>query len=288
MSDQRPQDLVFTLFGEYLLHRRRPVWVGTLIALLRPFGVSEGAVRTVLSRMTRKDWLHSRREGRHSYYRLTPRGHRLLEEGEARILHVSWDRPWTGDWCFVTYSIPEEVRHLRDRLRVRLAWLGFGSLGNGIWLCPHDVEDRVVEIARDMELGSQLLCFRGHLRGTASDEDLVHRCWDLASLNRRYHRFLHRWRPELERCTRALADGTLADEESFRLRFNLMHEYRRFPLEDPYLPRDLLPAQWHGHRADRLFNELHDLLIGPSDRYVDAALTHEPMRSPSKRAGATH
>ena len=39
--NQRPQDLVFTLFGEYLLHRPEPVWVGSLISLLETFGLSE-------------------------------------------------------------------------------------------------------------------------------------------------------------------------------------------------------------------------------------------------------
>lgn len=37
MSPKRPQDLTFTLFGEYLEHLGRPVWVGNLIARLRPF-----------------------------------------------------------------------------------------------------------------------------------------------------------------------------------------------------------------------------------------------------------
>ncbi len=51
MPAQRPQDLVFTLYGEYLLHRDEPIWVGSLISLLQPFGLAEAAVRTALSRM---------------------------------------------------------------------------------------------------------------------------------------------------------------------------------------------------------------------------------------------
>ena len=259
MPDQRPQDLVFTLFGEYLLHRQHPVWVGSLIALLRPFGVTEGAVRTVLSRMARKGWLAPKRQGRYSHYRLTRRGHRLLEEGEERIHHVSWDAEWDGDWCVVTYSIPEDVRHLRDRLRTRLAWLGFGSLGNGIWICPHGVEERVAEMAEEMSLDSHLICFRARLRGATSRGDLVNRCWDLLALNQRYQAFLQRWRPELDRCAGASSSTGLSAEESFRLRFSLMHQYRGFLLADPYLPRTLLPEEWHGYGADELFNDLLEL-----------------------------
>ena len=97
--------------------------------------------------MARKGWLHSRRMGRHSFYDLTGRGRHLLEEGRARILHPSWDGPWDETWFLLAYSIPEDVRHLRDRLRDRLAWLGFGSLGNGLWISPHDVSKEVADIA---------------------------------------------------------------------------------------------------------------------------------------------
>ena len=83
MSLKRPQDLVFTLFGESLPRQKRPVWVGSLIALLKPFKVSEGAVRTVLSRMARKRWLSSRRVGRNSYYQLTARGRRIVSHRGA-------------------------------------------------------------------------------------------------------------------------------------------------------------------------------------------------------------
>src|SRR5665811_55111 len=145
MKTKRPQDLVFTLFGEYLFDRKKPPWVGSLISLLRPFGLSEGAVRTALSRMARKGWLKSKRSGRHSYYALTPRGYRLLAEGHDRIFRPPPTGSWDGQWYLVTYSIPEDVRHLRDQLRVRLAWLGFGSMGNGVWISPHDVHDRVMD-----------------------------------------------------------------------------------------------------------------------------------------------
>ena len=130
MAVQRPKDLVFTLFGDFLLHRPDPVWVGSLLSLLAPFDLSEGAVRTVLSRMTTKGWLEAERRGRNSFYRLTAKGRKLLEEGEARIYHPPRDEPWAGVWTLITYSIPEDRRQLRDRLRVRLSWLGCGSLGN--------------------------------------------------------------------------------------------------------------------------------------------------------------
>jgi phenylacetic acid degradation operon negative regulatory protein len=281
MNTQRPQDLVFNLFGEYLRQRGSPVWVGSLIALLKPFGVTEGGVRTVLSRMARKGWLSTRRVGRHSYYDLTAKGRRLLEEGEARIFHPSWDSRWDGLWLLVAYSIPEVRRHLRDRLRTRLAWFGFGPLGNGLWISPHDVEERVAELAEELGIAGHLDCFRGrHL--DRDDVELVSRCWDLPALDCLYKRFIERWKPELERCTDEEARERLSDAHLFALRFLLISEFREFTLLDPYLPRELLPCAWEGDRAASLFNEVHDLLEGPAERYVDDVLDAEPGGRPRR------
>jgi len=318
---QRPQDLVFTLFGEYLLSRPGPVWVGSLIALLQPFGLSEGAIRTVLSRMSRKGWLEAERVGRHAFYDLTPRGRRLLEEGRARILHPSWNDSWDGRWLVLAYSIPEDIRPVRDRLRDRLAWLGFGSLGNGLWISPHDVRDEVLELAEEMEIRAHVECFRAERIDVGPVADLVRKCWDLPALNARYARFIREWSPLAERfpdgrsheepvagvpaeglvdgtAAEALADGLsaresvdgkaagdMADEECYSLRFEVIHEFRRFPLDDPYLPRTLLPDDWHGERATELFHRVHDRLVGPADAYVDrvvekAPSVPEPARGP--------
>jgi phenylacetic acid degradation operon negative regulatory protein len=277
MTTKRPQDLVFTLYGEYLQNLRRPVWVGTLISLLRPFGLSEGAVRTVLSRMARKRWLRRHRHGRHAYYDLTVRGRKLLAEGRDRIFHASWDAAWDGQWYLLSYSIPEGVRHLRDRLRVRLAWLGFGSMGNGIWISPHDVGERVSEMAEEMGIREHLVCFRAQHLGDSDHFDLVGRCWDLGGLAARYHSFLRLWMPGVDVIRSGLRDGTLTDEGCYVRRFNLIHEFRRFPLEDPYLPQALLPDEWPGEAAARLFSELHGLLEERADRYVEAVLEEEPL-----------
>lgn len=276
MSIKRPQDLVFTLYGEYLQRLHRPVWVGSLIVLLRPFGLSEGAVRTVLSRMTRKNWLRSRKQGRNSYYELTPRGQKLLDEGKSRILYPSWSESWDGRWYLLSYSIPEDVRHLRDRLRVRLAWLGFGSLGNGIWISPHDVGERVGEMADQMRISEHLVCFRAEHLGGTDHHDLVRRCWNLGDLASRYRDFLCLWSPALTRIRDGLAARDLGAEQCYVRRFNLMHEFREFPLEDPYLPKVLLPDEWPGETAAKLFTEVHDLLESPADLHVAAVLDKEP------------
>lgn len=273
---RRPQDLVFSLFGEYLLDRPGPVWVGSLIELLAPLGLSEGTVRTVLSRMARKGWLVSERRGRTAWYDLTSRGRALLRRGAERIYDRDPDRSWDGSWYLVTYSIPEEDRELRNQLRVRLAWLGCGSLGGGVWISPHDVHEPVAELVSELGIEQQVEVFRAQHMGFSETRRLVASCWDLATVGRRYARFIRRFdRPLLEDLA-AKNSGTLSPESAYVRRFELIHEYRQFLSLDPHLPRPLLPPDWGGECAAWLFEKYHDLLSDHADRYVDAVLASAP------------
>ena len=275
-SGLRSQDLVFTLYGDYLLGRGDPVSTGALITLLGELGLSDTAVRTVLSRMARKGWLTAERYGTRSAYGLTRKGRALLESGRERIYHPPVRDTWDGQWSVVTFSIPETHRRRRDSLRTRLAWLGFGSLSNGVWISPHDVRTEVRGIAAELRVVKHLELFRGSHEGFSDPADLVRQCWDLAGLNRRYAAFLERWRPGLEHCRHCGLSGARAGIHSpctapadcFRRRFLLVHEYRAFPLDDPYLPRPLLSEGWNGEAAAKLFETYHDVLAEPAERYV--------------------
>jgi phenylacetic acid degradation operon negative regulatory protein len=282
MTDARPQDLVWTLYGEFLLHRG-PVWVGSVIGLLEPLGVSAAHARTVLSRMTAKGWLESVREGRRGHYALSARGRRLLEEGEARIYRPARAEEWDGEWTLLAYSIPEELRPLRDRLRVRLSWLGFGSLGNGLWLSPHDVRERVREVGEELGLLSHLQLFRGPYAGFSAHDGLVRQCWDLPAINVRYESFIERHlRAYYE--VAAAGGSTVTPRDAYVRRFELVHEYREFPLLDPFLPRPLQPADWAGECAQALFQAYHALLSSAADIYLSSLVETLPVAGRS----ATH
>src|SRR5438270_913341 len=81
----RPQAMLFTLYGDYILARGGRIWTGSLIRLFNLFGFSEQAVRSALSRMARNGWLQVEREGKRSYYSLTESGRDLLQSGSRRI-----------------------------------------------------------------------------------------------------------------------------------------------------------------------------------------------------------
>jgi phenylacetic acid degradation operon negative regulatory protein len=274
MSDT--QEMVFTLYGDYIRHRGGEAWIGGLIELLGLFGVSEQAVRSTISRMSRKGWLESRKAGRYSFYSLTPKCLRLLEEGARRIFQPRND-PWDGRWHLLTYSIPESKRHLRRRLRKRLLWLGFGALHYATWISPQDLQAGVAQIADALQARPYMEFFAAEHRGFASDEEIVARCWNLKQLNDYYAAFIDRYDPPFrEHQARLMAGDSLEPRACFMQRFMLIHEYRSSPYVDPNLPPELLPDDWLGEQAAQLFQQYHDLLAEKAEAYLDSVLAKAP------------
>jgi phenylacetic acid degradation operon negative regulatory protein len=270
----RTQIVIFTLFGEYVVPLGGTAWTSGLLKLMGLLEVTERAARSTLSRMSQKGWLSSTRIGRYSRYALTPQGQRIVEEGGGRIFEPR-QTTWDELWHMVVYSIPEEKRRLRGRLRQRLGWLGFGYLAPGTWISPNDRAD---DVGADLEhLGATAYAqyFSGMKLHFASQEDIVNRCWDLATLNQDYARFIKRYEPSYRKAARR--SKALDPAESFVHRFWLTLEYLQFPRRDPNLPPALQPRGWLGTKANQMFQEYHELLKEPSDRFVGQVLNTNPL-----------
>lgn len=243
-----------------------------MIELLGLLGVSSQAARSTLSRMSKQGWLKPQRRGRNSLYALTPKGRRLLEEGAQRIFEPR-RQEWDGQWRVVVYSLPERKRDLRETIRRRLSWLGFGPLAPGMWVSPHDRHTELGALLDDLHARRYVQCFVGRWLSDLSCGDLVARCWNLGDLNQRYAAFLRKWEPELQSCEERLSTGNaLRPDDCFVRRFWIIHEYSTFPRSDPNLPAELLPEGWLGDRATLVFREYHRLLSGRANEFIEKTL----------------
>lgn len=275
MKSKRTQDLIFTLFGDYISHRGDRVWIGALIQLLQALGVSEQAVRSTASRMSRKGWLTSTHSGRNSYYSMTARMVDLLMKGSQKIYYPLQDG-WDGHWYLITYSLGDDLEGARHELRKRLSWLGFGRLSSGTWISPHDRRGELQDLLSRLDIEQYADYFQASHILPAENGLLVKRCWDLDGLNLRYQRFIQKYRPQFEHDCQSESGGGFTTEYAFRQRFWLVHEYRYFPFSDPYLPRELLPEDWSGYAAIDLFRAYHDLLKDKANAYVDEVVARTP------------
>ncbi len=243
------RSLLLTVLGEFVLPDGRPVWTATLIDLLADLSVAEKAARQAIMRTADSGWIEASRVGRETRWSLTAAGTRLLGEGTDRIYGFAADhRKWDGRWLVMTIGVPENNRALRQRLRTRLGWTGLGSVDATTWVTPRvDREAEACEVLDDLGLVAGSWSFVATAGRLGDQRSLARRAWDLDAIERRYEDFLDlvsRPRPR-------------TDRQALVAQVRLVQEWRRFPLLDPGLPRELLPPRWSGNRAAEVFRERH-------------------------------
>ena len=81
----RAKSVVMTVFGDAITPHGGAVWLGSLIALLAPLGISERLVRTSVFRLADEGWLEATRSGRRSQYRLTAQGQQRFNRAHQRL-----------------------------------------------------------------------------------------------------------------------------------------------------------------------------------------------------------
>lgn len=253
----KPRSLILDLFGEYLRFCDAEAWLSQLTRLLGGFDVAPATVRVTMTRLRREGWFTSERRGRETLYRLTPPMLQVLEEGRERIFGPP-STEWTAEWTMVIYRLSEDERQERERLRKRLAYQGFGSLGTSTWLAPGDRRAAARELVADLGVG-QVEVLRCISDGLDHDCALAQRCWDLDALADQYREFIEQHR--------GLADSAddLEGPEALVARTLLVSQYRHFPFKDPRLPPPLRPDPWPGTAAYELFSSIHARL-GPAAR----------------------
>lgn len=245
----RTWSIIVTVFGDAIVPRGGSVWLGTLLVVFKAMGISEGVVRTAVSRLATDGWLERSRVGRNSFYRLADKGRDTFRQAAAQIYRPK-PPPWHGHFEMVLLDDPAPRAQLRAE--------GWGAPAPGIWL-------------RAAGSGAAPLP-EGALRLEACGDDganraLAARAWPLDETGAAYQRFVRAFSPLRE----ALAgEADLSDLDALVARVLLIHEYRRIVLRDPILPAEILPEPWPGHAARAVCAEVYRRLLEPSERWLDA------------------
>lgn len=238
--------MLLTILGEFVLPHASAVWTSTIVEALGLLGIGERNARQAIARLRDDGLVVGKRHGRTTRWRLTDGGERLLTVGAERIYRFgSQAVEWDGHWLVVLASVPEEQRAKRHQLRSQLGFIGFGFLAPGIAVSPHvERQPEANSILSGIELGEAPLVLVATLGSLAPDAEIIRRAWDLDSLGRRYDDFVrdfdHRQPHSPSASLIALAE--------------LVHRWRRFPVDDPEIPDRLLPARWPGWQAKQLFD----------------------------------
>lgn len=276
----RHKSLVMTLCGDAIAPHGGAFWLGSMIELLGPLGVSDRLVRTSVFRLVQEGWLGASREGRRSRYALEPKALPRFERANRRIYSAP-GLDWDGRWTFVLAPNGSIDADLRALLRKELEWEGFAMLATGVMAHPAPDRETLKEIlARAGAAGKVFICEAAELTvlGSRPLPELVGDAWDLSAVVAGYRGFIETFTPLLD------ASGDIAPQDAFAIRTLLIHAYRRVQLHDPMLPLDLLPAPWPGSEAYELAGRIYRQVQARAEKHVMALLRKEDEATPAADA----
>jgi phenylacetic acid degradation operon negative regulatory protein len=212
------------------LPAHRLVRVGAL------FGLSEGTVRTALSRMAVAGEVTRGDEG---WYALA--GPLVERRARQQVGRAASTIDWSGRWRQAVVGPGGRAAADRARFRRAMERLRMGELRDGVWLRPDNLDPERLPEARAV-VEEQCRWFHAH---PDADAGLAGELWDLDG-----------WAERATTLRRAMAEriGPLerGDAEGLAPGFVLSAAVLRSFNADPLLPRELLPRRWPGDalRAD--------------------------------------
>lgn len=244
----RPQTLMLTMLGRYVLDRQVAVSAASVIEVFARVGVGEHAARSTLARMVNRGMLTRQRHGRAMYFALTAPAERILHDGEDRIWRQgAVNRDWDGYWTLLGFSLPESWQRQRHALRSQLTWAGFGPLFNGLWLAPGRVD--VTDLVGSLGLESHVKAFYAQSVPGTDVARMVEETWDLDAVAARYRSFLTRWRDP---------EAAPGHGDPLAVKLVAACDWLQVIRADPRLPQAHLPADWPAAEAEALFVRLDE------------------------------
>ena len=196
--------------------------VRALVALGALFGISEGTMRTALSRMVGSGELESD-DGRYSLGSRMRRRQAVQDAGRRPVAD-----DWDGSWWLVLVDAARRTMGERRSFRTRMRDSRMGELHPGLWLRPANIEGPAPEAGALV------------VHGTIGDRDpveLAGQLWDLPALADTGRRLTSL----VEEAISWLAPG---DPAALVDTFLVSVAAVRFLLAEPRLPATLVGPDW--------------------------------------------
>lgn len=276
----RSKSLVMTIMGDTIAAHGGAAWLGSLIELLAPLGVTDRLVRTSVFRLVQEGWLSASREGRRSRYGFDPASLARFQRADRRI-YAPPGLHWDGRWTLVLAPNGSIDSDLRTAVRKELEWEGFAMLGPGVLAHPAaDPEGLLDALRRTGATGRVFVLTSSELPGAGSRplQELAQDGWDLTAVARSYVGFIAQFTPLLALLRE---QAGIAPAEAFAIRSLLIHAYRRLHLHDPMLPIELLPDPWPGSDAYEVARAIYLLVHAQAEVHIDAVLRREDETAPA-------
>lgn len=175
------------------------------------------------------------------YLRLTGQGKRALTR-DFPLLKLR-SKKWDGQWRVVFYDIAEKEKSRRQTLQHKLKSIGFGKLQKSVYISPLPISEDLREFIASKGLSDRVFVGVCKRELAGDDRELAARVWNLYKLNERYAEIMY----------------DMDDFAEGRGKMNLSqlyHKFRETLLDDPFLPKELLPEWWLGEKAVKQIKQL--------------------------------
>lgn len=261
---RQPKRLMLSFLGEFMVQDwDAPVRTGVFLEVLHGAGVAAPAARATLDRLVRNGVLSRVRHGRHLEFSLTPTGRTMLGEAKNRVHGPSPFHPNGDGWTLVTFSLPEELRTLRGRLRSTLTWHGFAPLRDGLWLASGRpaLAAAIEPLSAELPDGAVMAFHAQELDGFPIASS-VRDAWDIDGIREAHEAFIETWRD-------VTVDGS---SSAMVKRTMLVADWLELLRADPRLPPEFMDAQWPAPDSFALYRRLRAELA-PQSAAEFAAVT---------------
>ena len=262
-----PRDWILDIFGSFVREFGGWIAVADLLVLLETIGVPASSGRSALSRMKRRGELEAISLGTHRGYSLTQTAEQWFQDGTPRIMKGP---PETSkdSWLLASFTVPEENRSVRYRIRAGLHELGFGHVSGGLMIAPAYFADEVRSSISRAEYTDYVELWQAEHLGFGDLRELVARAWNLDEILQVYAEYVE----VAEKL--ASQPPPFSDEEAFVHYLVNLNAWRDLPFLDPGLPLAHLPEGWPSEDARAMFGELAGELRPAAWRHFTQLLNH--------------
>ena len=244
LGPMRVWSVIITIFGDVVRPRGGVVSAAALNAIGARLGIKPEAMRVALFRLVKDGWIERRKEGRNSFYVLTPSGKEKFLPATQRIYAAG--SALRGPWSLAVLSGQGDAHAIAGLER-----LGFFALSNTVFLGGSDAQDAPDEV---MILRGDLGEVPGWVRARIAPD----------GLNAEFGRLVK----VLETLENNWPRLRMTPLDCVCLRVLMIHHWRRLLLRHPDVPMELLPADWQGERCRASVLRLHAVLSNPAEPWL--------------------
>jgi phenylacetic acid degradation operon negative regulatory protein len=198
-----------------------------------PTGYSRRRYRHLVGRLVREGRVQQVVIDGQVQYRLTSLSRKHLLDGFPVL--KSFGKAWDGWWRLVMFDVPESKRKQRDALRRELVRRGFGRFQDSSYISAYELDQSFLDWVQLKGLSGSVVVLEARQKYLGEPKSLANKVWKLETVGKGYQALI-------DKLTTRFGIKEAKKREDFIRR--VYSDYLEVLLSDPFLPKELLPANW--------------------------------------------